>query len=60
MKNQKIHGNHVLAFITPYIGEADTYEDFAYLEYQTEKNPMLVKGLFGEKIPDNRTTIELK
>lgn len=60
MENQKIHGNHVLAFITPYIGEADTFEDFAYLEYQTEKNPMLIKRLFGEKISDDLTRIELK
>lgn len=53
MKNQKIHGDHVLAFITPYIGDVDTFEDFDYLEYQTEKNPMLIKRLFGEKISDD-------
>lgn len=53
METQKIHGDRVLAFITPYVGEVDTFEDLAYLRYQTAKDPMPVKRLFGEKISDD-------
>jgi N-acylneuraminate cytidylyltransferase len=47
LKNCKIHGNRVIAYITPYVFEADTIEYFNYLEYQVTKNPMMVKRLFG-------------
>lgn len=47
IKNKKIHGDHVLAYITPYVSEVDTYEDFAYLEYHVAADPSLVNKLFG-------------
>ena len=47
LENCKIHGDRVIAYVTPRIFEADTVEDFDYLEYQVTKDPMLVKRLFG-------------
>lgn len=47
IENCKIYGDRVIAYITPRVFEADTVEDFDYLEYQVTKNPMLVKRLFG-------------
>ncbi len=47
LKNCQIHGDRVIAYVTPRIFEADTPEDFDYLEYQVARNPMLVKRLFG-------------
>ena len=47
LENYKIHGDRVIAYVTPRIFEADTPEDFSYLEYQVTSNPMLVKRLFG-------------
>jgi len=47
LENRKIYGDRVIAFVTPRVFEADTVEDFDYLEYQVMKNPMLVKKLFG-------------
>ena len=47
LENCKIHGDRVIAYVTPRVFEADTVEDFDYLEYQVTKNPMLVKRFFG-------------
>ena len=47
LKNKKVHGNKVLAHITPFIAEVDVLEDFNYLEYQVKKNPTLVSRLFN-------------
>jgi N-acylneuraminate cytidylyltransferase len=44
---KRIHGYHVLPFITPRVVEVDTEEDFALLEYQVEKYPEIVAQLFG-------------
>lgn len=49
VKNKKILGDKVIAYITPRIFEVDTLEDYDYLEYQVEKNPVIVERLFGEK-----------
>lgn len=49
IENNKLHGDHVIAFVTPRIFEVDTLEDFDYLEYQVAKNPAIVKNLFGKK-----------
>lgn len=49
LQNQKIHGDHVLAFITPRTSEIDSEEDFDYLEYQTSVNPSLISNFFGSK-----------
>ena len=46
LENYKIHGDRVIAYVTPRVFEADTVEDFDYLEYQVAKDPMLVKKLF--------------
>jgi N-acylneuraminate cytidylyltransferase len=47
LKNCKICGDRVIAYVTPRVFEADTIEDFDYLEYQVARDPMLVKRLFG-------------
>jgi N-acylneuraminate cytidylyltransferase len=47
IKNGKILGDRVLAYITPRIAEVDTLEEFEFLEYQVYKNPTLVSRLFG-------------
>ncbi len=44
--NEKIHGDHVIGYITPRVFEVHTLEDFQYLEYQIARNPVLVKRLF--------------
>jgi len=50
LENRRIHGDRVLAYIIPPIGpigEFNTLEDFAYLEYLVAKDPTIVKRLFG-------------
>lgn len=47
IKNEKIHGDRVTAYITPRVVEVDTLEDFDYLEYQIAKDPTVVSRLFG-------------
>lgn len=49
MERQEIHGDRVLAYVTPSITEVDTEDDFNYLEYQVSNNPLLVQNLFGHK-----------
>lgn len=44
--NKKIHGDHVIAYITPRAFEADIPEDFEYLEYLISRNPKFVEQLF--------------
>ncbi len=44
--HQKIHGDKVIAFITPRAFEVDSPEDFDYLEFTAEKDPSLVRSLF--------------
>ncbi len=44
--NKKIHGDHVIGYITPRIFEVHTLKDFEYLEYQIARNPALVNRLF--------------
>lgn len=46
-ETQKIHGDHVMPFITPVVDEIDTEEDFLRHESQLEKNPQLFIRLFG-------------
>jgi len=41
-----IHGNRVMAFVTPPVVEVDTEEDFAHLEFQLERTPAFVQKLF--------------
>lgn len=49
IENNKLHGDHVVAFVTPRAVEVDTVDDFDYLEYQVEKKPAIVKKLFGKE-----------
>jgi len=49
IKNNKLHGDHVIAFVTPLVVEVDTPDDFDYLEYQMAKNPLIVKKLFERR-----------
>jgi CMP-N,N'-diacetyllegionaminic acid synthase len=41
-----IHGNRVMAFVTPPVVEVDTEEDFAQLEFQLARTPAIVQKLF--------------
>lgn len=41
-----IHGDHVLAFVTPPVVEVDTEEDFAHLEFQLARSPNIIQQLF--------------
>jgi len=49
IEKNKLHGDRVIAFVTPHIAEVDTPDDFDYLEYQVAKKPAIVKKLFGKK-----------
>lgn len=49
IQNNKLHGDYVIAFVTPHIMEIDTVDDFDYLEYLAAKSPAIVNNLFGER-----------
>lgn len=44
--NNKIHGDKVIAFITPRAFEVDSYDDFEYAEYILNKNPLIFNKYF--------------
>jgi N-acylneuraminate cytidylyltransferase len=46
IENEKIHGDRVIAYVTPHAFEVETLDDFEYLEYQVAKNPGIVSRLF--------------
>lgn len=46
IENDKLHGDRVIAFVTPRVVEVDTMDDFEYLEYQVAKNPSIINRLF--------------
>jgi N-acylneuraminate cytidylyltransferase len=46
IENKKLHGDHVIALVTPYVVEIDTLDDFDYLEYIVAKSPSTVNTLF--------------
>lgn len=46
MKNQKIHGDRVLAYVTECVVEVDTTDDFDYLEYKVASDSLLFDRLF--------------
>jgi len=48
MQNKKLHGDRVIAFVTPRIVEVDTVDDFDYLKYQVAKEPIFAAKLFGK------------
>jgi len=49
IENKKLHGDYVVAFVTPHVVEVDTTNDFDYLEYIVGKNPSIAKTLFARK-----------
>jgi N-acylneuraminate cytidylyltransferase len=46
IENKKLHGDHVIAFVTPCVVEVDTIDDFDYLEYIAAKDRSIVNTLF--------------
>lgn len=46
LANKKIHGNKVIAYVTPRVFEVDSAGDFEYLEYLLNKNPAFAKNFF--------------
>ncbi len=49
LKENKLHGDKILAFQTPVVTEVDSIEDLEYLEWQVTKQPQLLKTVFGDK-----------
>jgi N-acylneuraminate cytidylyltransferase len=47
--NKKLHGDYVMAFVTPYVVEIDTINDFDFLEYIVAKDPSITTTLFNRK-----------
>lgn len=41
-----LHGDWVVPFITPPVAEVDTEDDFAFLEYQLSRDPLLAAQVF--------------
>jgi N-acylneuraminate cytidylyltransferase len=48
LKENKLHGDKILAFQTPVVTEVDSFEDLEYLEWQITKQPQLLKTVFGD------------
>ena len=49
LRENKLHGDKILAFQTPVVTEVDSFEDLEYLEWQITKLPQLLKTVFGDK-----------
>jgi CMP-N,N'-diacetyllegionaminic acid synthase len=49
VKENKLHGDKILAFQTPVVTEVDSIEDLEYLEWQITKQSQLLKTVFGDK-----------
>jgi CMP-N-acetylneuraminic acid synthetase len=49
LKEDKLHGDKILAFETPVVTEVDSSEDLEYLEWQITKQPHLLKTVFGDQ-----------
>jgi len=47
LRERKIHGDRVMAYVTPPAFEVDSIEDFEYLEYTIAKHPEILNTLFG-------------
>jgi CMP-N,N'-diacetyllegionaminic acid synthase len=41
-----LHGNAVMPFVTPRVTEVDCEDDFAFLEYEIARDPLLLRQLF--------------
>jgi CMP-N,N'-diacetyllegionaminic acid synthase len=49
LKENKLHGDRILAFQTPVVTEVDSIEDLEYLEWQITKQPQLIETVFGDQ-----------
>jgi len=49
LRENKLHGDKILAFQTPVVTEVDSIEDLEYLEWQITKHPLLLKTVFGDQ-----------
>jgi N-acylneuraminate cytidylyltransferase len=49
LKENKLHGDKILAFQTPVVTEVDSIEDLEYLEWQITKLPQILKTVFGDQ-----------
>jgi CMP-N,N'-diacetyllegionaminic acid synthase len=49
LKENKLHGDKILAFQTPVVTEVDSIEDLEYLEWQITIHPLLLKTVFGDQ-----------
>jgi CMP-N-acetylneuraminic acid synthetase len=49
LRENKLHGEKILAFQTPVVTEVDSIEDLEYLEWQVTKHPLLLKTVFGDQ-----------
>jgi CMP-N-acetylneuraminic acid synthetase len=49
LKENKLHGDKILALQTPVVTEVDSIEDLEYLEWQITKQPQLLEIVFGDE-----------
>jgi N-acylneuraminate cytidylyltransferase len=49
LRENKLHGDKILAFRTPVVTEVDSFEDLEYLEWHITKQTQLLKTVFGDK-----------
>ncbi len=49
LKENKLHGDKILAFQTTVMTEVDSIEDLEYLKWQITKQPELLKTVFGDQ-----------
>jgi CMP-N,N'-diacetyllegionaminic acid synthase len=49
LRENKLHGDRILAFQTPVVTEVDSIEDLEYLEWQITKQLQLLKTVFGDQ-----------
>lgn len=54
LKNNKVHGLKIIAFVTENITEIDRHEDFKYLEYQIKKTNNPVYGYLKKNFKKER------
>ena len=46
LENHLLHGNQVMGYVTDYITEVDTIDDFEFIEWQISKNNEILMKLF--------------
>ena len=54
LKNNRVHGSKILAFITGHVTEADRQEDFDYLDHQIKKSDNPVFNYLKRNFSKNR------